>query len=311
MFFISTIIIFSLIHLAPGDPIRLMFAEMGRPVPEEIIEQIRKSLGLDQPLYMQYLIWINKILHGDFGITYSGAYAGQPVLNLITSRLWNTVILMFTAQMLSLVVAVVFGVIAAVKQHSIFDNIISVAALFFYSMPNFWLGLILIFVFSLELGWFPIYGTQTIGANLTGFPALLDYLWHLFLPAFCVTVGYTAWLFRMVRSTMLDTLTQDYITTARMKGLKERVVIYKHALRNALMPVVTIVGLRLGFILSGSVVAEVVFGWPGLGNLAVQFALMRDYQGLMGLSVMIVLMVYIANLCTDVAYALIDPRVKY
>jgi peptide/nickel transport system permease protein len=260
---------------------------------------------------MQYLIWINKILHGDFGITYSGAYAGQPVLNLITSRLWNTVILMFTAQMLSLVVAVVFGVIAAVKQHSIFDNIISVAALFFYSMPNFWLGLILIFVFSLELGWFPIYGTQTIGANLTGFPALLDYLWHLFLPAFCVTVGYTAWLFRMVRSTMLDTLTQDYITTARMKGLKERVVIYKHALRNALMPVVTIVGLRLGFILSGSVVAEVVFGWPGLGNLAVQFALMRDYQGLMGLSVMIVLMVYIANLCTDVAYALIDPRVKY
>lgn len=311
MFFLSTVVIFSLIHIAPGDPIRIMFTESGRPPAEEVIEQVRKSLGLDRPLYIQYFIWINKLLHGDFGISYSGAFIGQPVLDLLQSRFWNTVILMFTAQMLSLVLAVTLGVVAAVKQYSIFDNISSISALFGYSMPNFWLGLMLIFIFALGLGWFPIFGTQTIGADYTGFKALTDYLWHLFLPVLCVTVGYTAWLFRIVRSAMLDVLRQDYITTARAKGVKERMVIYKHALRNALLPVVTITGLRLGFILSGAVVTEVVFAWPGLGRLAVTFALQRDYQGLMGLSVVVVLMVYVANLGTDIAYSLVDPRIKY
>jgi len=311
MFFLSTVMIFSLIHLAPGDPIRIMFTESGHPPSADIIEEVRKNLGLDEPIYVQYFIWINKILRGDFGVSYSGAFVGQPILELISSMFWNTLILMLTAQMVSLALAIVLGVVAAVKQYSIFDNLCSSGALFGYSMPNFWLGLMLIFTLALSLGWFPIYGTHTIGADLSGMPALFDYLWHLFLPVVCVTVGYTAWLFRIVRSTMLDTLRQDYITTARAKGVKERIVIYKHALRNALLPVVTIVGLRLGFVLSGAVVTETVFAWPGMGRLAITFALMRDYQGLMGLSVIVVLMVHVANLCTDIAYSLIDPRVKY
>jgi peptide/nickel transport system permease protein len=311
MFFLSTVIIFSLIHLAPGDPIRIMFTESGHPPPEQIIQQLRRSLGLDQPIYVQYLIWINKIVHGDLGVSYSGAFMEQPVADLIASMFWNTLILMLTAQMLALILATVLGVVAAAKQYSVFDHLSSMGALFGYSMPDFWLGLMLIFFLALGLRWFPMYGTHTAGSDASGLQALLDYLWHLILPVVCVTVVYTGWLFRMVRSTMLDILRQDYVTTARAKGVKERVVIYKHALRNALLPVVTIVGLRLGFLLSGAVVTETVFAWPGLGRLAVTFALMRDYQGLMSLSVIIVLMVYVANLCTDVAYSLIDPRLRY
>ncbi len=311
MFFLSTVVIFSLIHLAPGDPIEIMFTETGHPPPREVIDQVRKSLGLDRPIYVQYLIWIKKLLRGDFGFSYGGPFIGQSVLDLIRSRFWYTIMLMFTAQVLALVIAITLGVIAAVKQYSIFDNVCSITALFGYSMPNFWFALILMLVFGLKLGVFPICGASTAGADFTGFAALSDLLRHLFLPVLSVTVGYTAWLFRLVRSTMLDVLSQDYITTARAKGVRERVVVYKHALRNALLPVVTVVGMRLGFILSGAVVSEVIFAWPGMGRLAVTFALNRDYTGLMGLSVIIVLMVYIANLVTDIAYALIDPRIKY
>lgn len=311
MFFLSTIIIFSLIYLAPGDPIEVMFTASGRPPPREIIEEIRKSFGLDKPIYIQYLIWLNKILHGDFGVSYSGAHCGHQVIDLIKVRIWNTVILVLTAQILSLILAVSLGVISAVKQYSIFDSFLSVTAVFGYSMPNFWLALMLMFLFGLNLGWFPIFGTHTIGSDLAGVPKILDYIWHMFLPVLTLSVGTTAWLFRMVRSTMLDTLTQDYITTARAKGVKERIVIYKHALRNALLPVVTIIGLNAGFILSGAVITETIFAWPGLGRLTISFALMRDYPGLMAISVIIILMVYIATLITDIAYSLIDPRIRY
>ncbi|MFB0552466.1 MAG: ABC transporter permease, partial [Phycisphaerae bacterium] len=174
MFFLSTIVIFSLIHVAPGDPIEIMFTESGRPPAREVIEELRKSLGLDKPIYVQYFIWINKLLHGDFGIAHSTAYIGQPVLDLIKSRFRNTITLMFTAQMMSLLIGIVLGVFAAIKQYSIFDTLSSIIALFGYSMPNFWLALMLVFIFALGLGWFPIFGTHEIGSDLTGLPAITN-----------------------------------------------------------------------------------------------------------------------------------------
>lgn len=311
MFLISTIIVFSLIHLAPGDPIDLLYRASGHPPPPEVIEQVRKNLGLDQPIYIQYFMWISRMLRGDFGISYHGRMMGQPVITLISSRITPTLELMLTALFVSLVLSVVLGVIAAVKHYSIFDNICSLVALFGYSMPSFWIALILILILSLHLGLFPIFGANTSPSPTDPLVYFIDHVWHLILPVSVVSTLNTAYLFRLVRSSMLEVLRHDYITTARSKGLNERIVIFKHALKNALLPVITFVGLSIGFILTGAVVVETIFSWPGLGQLLVNFALGRDYSGIMGLSMIIILMVYFANLCADIAYAMIDPRIKY
>jgi len=309
-FFIATVIIFSLIHFAPGDPIKLMFAESGHPVSPEIVEQVRKRLALDQPLYVQYLIWIGKMLSGDLGISYGVAF-GRPVLSLITERIWVTVALMGAAEAISIVFAVALGVIAAAKQYSVIDNVSSVSALIGYSMPTFWTGLVSIMVFAVWLGVLPSFGIVTHGVELGATERTIDFARHLILPVIVVSFVYTAYLFRLVRSNMLEVLRQDYITTARAKGVGERTVIYKHALRNTLLPTVTFIGLSIGFILSGAVVVETVFSIPGLGSLFIEFALKRDYPALMGLSVMITVMVLLANLCADIAYSLMDPRIRY
>jgi peptide/nickel transport system permease protein len=311
MFFLSTIVIFSLIYLAPGDPIEIMFTESGRPPPREIVEELREQFGLDRPIYIQYILWLKRLFTGDFGVSYSGTWVGFKIIDLMRARMGNTLILSITAQILSIIVAVIFGVIAAIKQYRLFDNVTSLTAIFGYSMPSFWLALLLLFTFGLRLNLFPLHGTHSVGEDLTGIAGLLDYMWHMALPLVTMMTGTTAWLFRMVRSSMLETLNQDYITTARVKGLKERVVIYKHALRNALMPVVTVIGLNAGFILGGAVITETIFAWPGMGRLTLTFALQRDYPGLMAISMIIIIMVYVATLITDIAYSLIDPRIKY
>lgn len=309
-FFVATVIVFLLIHVAPGDPIQLMFAESGHPVSPLIIEQVRTRLGLDQPLHVQYLIWIGKMLTGDLGISYSAQF-GRPVLSLITERIWLTVGIMVTAEALSIVLALALGVVAAAKQYSVIDNVCSISALLGYSMPNFWIGLVLMMVFSVWLGLLPTFGVMTYGVELPPIQRITDIATHLLLPVVVISFSYTAYLFRMVRSNMLEVLRQDYITTARAKGVKERMVIYKHALRNTLLPTVTLVGLSIGFILSGAVVVETVFSIPGLGSLFIELALKRDYPALMGLSLVITIMVLLANLCTDIAYSLIDPRIRY
>jgi len=311
MFFVSTIIIFSLIHLAPGDPIDLLYRASGHPPPPEVIEQVRKNLGLDQPVYIQYFMWISRMLHGDFGTSYHGRMMGQPIITLISSRVIPTLELMLTALFISIFLSVILGVIAAVRQYSIFDNICSLTALFGYSMPTFWSALMLILIFSLQLGLFPIFGANTNPPPADPLLYIIDHIWHLILPVSVVSTLNTAYLFRLVRSSMLEVLRHEYITTARSKGLKERIVIFKHALKNALLPVITFIGLSIGFVLTGSVVVETIFAWPGLGQLLVNFALGRDYSGIMGLSMIIILMVYLANLCTDIAYSMIDPRIKY
>jgi len=306
-FLLISIAIFSIIHLAPGDPAQ---AIVGRHSPSrEVMELIRKEYGLDQPIPVQYFIWLGKLLQGDLGYSY---ISNAPVMYMIGQRIPRTLELMLVAETLSVVIAIILGVIAAVKHYSIADALSSLVALIGYSIPNFWLALMAMIVFSVWLRWFPVAGTGTIGMTFpTPFHALLDHLNYLVLPASILVLGWTAYLFRMVRSSMLEVLNQDYIVTARAKGLRERVVIYKHALRNALLPVVTYEAYSIGFLLSGAVVIESIFAWPGLGRFMVLIAEKRDYPTLMGLSMTIALMVLIANLCADIAYAIVDPRIGY
>lgn len=308
-FLLTTVIIFSLIHLAPGDPIDIIFRGPHGGLSPDIKQAMRVELGLDQPIYIQYLAWLSKLLQGNLGYSYINS---MPVTDIIIMKIPLTLELMLTAEVISIVVAIVLGVIAAVKHHSIYDAICSVGALAGYSIPDFWLALMMMLVFSLWLKWFPSSGPQTVGVVFaTPLDALLDQMKHLVLPAVGLVVVWTAYLFRMVRSAMLEVLTQDYITTARSKGLKEWIVIYKHALRNALLPVITYVGYSVGFLLSGAVVIEEIFEWKGLGRLMVDSTEVRDYPTLLGLSIFIAIMVMIANLCADIAYAAIDPRIRY
>jgi len=305
-FFLISLVIFILIHLAPGDPAQAMFG--GRHVSPLIIERLKIRLGLDQPLPVQYLLWLSRLLQGDFGYSF---LREASVTSLIAELVPRTLLLVVTAELLALVFGIILGVIAAVKHGSLVEAATSVGALIGYSIPNFWIALMSILVFALWLGWFPVGGLTTLGPTFTPLEALRDHLWHLILPASVLAFGWTAYLLRLVRSSMLEVLRQDYITTARAKGLKERVVIYKHALRNALLPVVTYVGFSLGFILGGAVVIEQVFSWLGLGHFFVDVAMKRDYPLLMGISMIIALMILIANLCADITYAIVDPRIRY
>jgi len=306
VFFLISIIIFVLIHAAPGDPTLIFLARVGDP---ETRAQAIIDLGLDQPVFVQYIMWVGRLVRADLGVSYIN---DQQIWTMISSRIPFTVELILAAEIISLIIAVVLGVIAAVKQNSIADAVSSVGALVGYSTPSFLMALISLIVFVLWLRWLPSSGTHTVGVEFDSpFHAFFDHLSHLLLPTLILVMGWTAYLFRMVRSSMLDVLSQDYITTARAKGLKERVVIYKHALRNALLPVVTYEGFAIGFIFGGAAVIESIFGWPGLGQLAITVALQRDYPALMGLSMIIAIMVLIANLCADVAYAVVDPRITY
>jgi peptide/nickel transport system permease protein len=308
-FFLITLIIFSLIHLAPGDPIDIIYRGPHSGLLPAEKEILRVEWGLDQPIHIQYFSWLSKMLQGNLGFSYINQ---MSVSNVIIMKIPLTLELMLAAEIISIVVAIVLGVIAAVKHHSIYDAVSSVGALAGYSTPDFWLALMMMLLFSLWLKWFPSSGHQTVGIVFaTPFEALFDHMKYLILPAVALVVGYTAYLFRMVRSAMLEVLTQDYIMTARSKGVKEWVVIYKHALRNALLPVITYVGYSVGFLLSGAAVIEEIFEWNGLGQLMVASTEVRDYPTLLGLSVFIAIMVLVANLCSDVAYAMIDPRIRY
>lgn len=308
-FFLISLIIFSLIHLAPGDPITLMIASNPARVDPAVRDELIKEYGLDQPIFVQYLVWVGKLLRGDFGYSYVW---NQPVIKLISIRVPRTLELMIIVQVVSLILAVVLGVVSAVKQYSLTDALTKLGALIGYSAPSFWLGIIGILVFALQLDWLPASGIRTVGVNFpTIFHVWFDHFKHLLLPVCILSFGWMAYLLRLVRSSMLEALRSDYILTARAKGLSERVVIYKHALRNALLPVVTYEGYAVGFLLGGAAVIESVFTWPGLGRFMVEVATKRDYSTLMGLSMIITLMVLLSNLIADISYAIVDPRIRY
>lgn len=308
IFILISLIIFFMVHAAPGDPARILVGERSRLKPEVRDEWIRK-LGLDQPVPIQYILWLGRLLQGNLGYSFQN---NKPVVAAIGERVQLTLELMLTAEIVSVLIGVVFGVIAAVKHYSTIDGLTSLVALIGYSTPNFWLAMMLILFFALQLQWFPSGGTQTLGIPFdTPLHSLVDHLKHLVLPVTVLVLVWTAYLFRMVRTSMLEVLGQEYITTARAKGLKERVVIYKHALRNALLPVITYEGYSVGYLFAGAVVVEYVFNWFGLGSFIVDMTELRDYPSVIGISMVIAIMVLLANLAADIAYAFADPRIRY
>ena len=306
LIFIIVIINFFLIHSAPGDPLLVLTGQM--ETTEEYLNQLRTEFGLDRPLLEQLGIYLWKAIQFDLG--YSLRYR-QDVTDLILSRLPPTLLLMGTALVLSSVIGILLGVIASRRPYSVSDNAITFVALAGYSMPVFWLGQLLLLAFAVHLAWFPVQGMYSLRAPSEGFGRLLDLLHHLALPALTYSVYHLTLIYRLTRVKMQETLALDFITTARAKGVSESRVAWGHALPNALMPVVTVIGLNFGFMLAGSVLTETVFAWPGTGRLLYEAIMARDYPVLLGLFTVLSIMVIIANVVTDVIYALIDPRVTY
>ncbi|MDQ3666806.1 MAG: ABC transporter permease [Acidobacteriota bacterium] len=302
---ILIVVNFLLIHLAPGDPVHMLAGQSGD---EQYYEFIRAKFGLNQPLTTQLWIYLSSVLRGDLG--YSLGYQ-QPVLGIILERIPATLLLMLSAILLSTSVGVVLGVEAARRENSFIDRAINTLALLGYSIPSFSIGLLLLIVFALQLGLFPAQNMSSANQEFTGLTYLLDVLRHLALPAATLAIVQFAQVMRLTRTQMLTVLRENFITTARAKGLKERQVIYGHALRNAMIPLVTILGSDFGTLLSGAVLVETVFAWPGLGRLLIDSIAMRDYPVLMGIFLMISISVAVANLFTDIVYSRLDPRTKY
>jgi len=297
-------ITFFLLHLAPGDPaLRYYHPDIG----PEAIAEIRHGLGLDRPLAVQYLVWMGSFVRGDFGM--SLRYL-RPVRDVLGEAIPNTLVLTGAALLLHILVGMALGLLSAAKRYSPLDRANTVAALFVYSIPSFWLGLMLILLFSLKLGVLPSSHMQSIDAETLAPVALAaDRLRHLVLPAFVLGIASAASMARYLRGSMLDVLREDYIRTARAKGLSERSVMLKHALRNAALPLVTIVGLSLPFLFGGAVVTETIFAWPGMGRLTVDAIYARDYPVVLAANFVVACMVIAGNLLADVAYGILDPRV--
>jgi peptide/nickel transport system permease protein len=297
---VVSLVVFALVTQAPGGPGILLDRNMA---PEDIA-RMRELLGLDQPLPVQYARWLGQVLTGNLGVSYQ---AGVPVLEIIGQMLPNTLLLSAAALLLTIVVAVPAGVISAARPYSATDHGVTFLALFGISVPTFWFGLMLIVLFSVSLGWFPPGGMRTIGAP----PSLLDLARHLVLPAIVLGSANMALVARYTRSATLAVLREDYVRTARAKGVTERDVLYRHALRNALLTVVTIVGLQLPRLVGGAAITETVFAWPGMGSLAVRAAFERDYPMIMGITLIISAVVAASSLLVDLLYVWIDPRIRY
>ena len=299
------VINFTLIHLAPGDPVVIIAGEQATP---ERIEFLRSHFGLDKPLYEQLFVYIWNVLNGDLG--YSISYQ-RPVIHLIMERLPNTLLLMFPSFVISSLLGIYLGMISARKPYSTVDNATTIFSLIAYCLPVFWLAQILILFFSLQIGWFPVAGISSARLQLAGIDYILDVLRHLFLPTVTLSAINLALISRLTRANLLEVLKLDFVTTARMKGLSEESVIRKHVLQNAMLPVVTVIGMNLVMVFAGAILTETVFGWPGLGRLTYEAIYARDYPTLLGMFVVVSFAVILTNLVTDVVYAFLDPRIRY
>ena len=306
-------LLFFVINLAPGDPTQLMIRPGMRA---DVVAQMRANFGLDQPLPVRYVKWLGALVQGDLGYSYSH---NRPVAGVIADMLPNTLMLSTAALLLAFMIGILIGIVQAVRQYSIADQGLSVLALFFYSMPSFWLALMLILTFALfarNVWEWPIYfppsGTRSVDyAALGGFEKVLDRLKYMVLPVTSLSLVVAAGIARYTRGSMLEVVRQDYVRTARAKGLPERTVVFKHALRNALIPVITLLGLYLPVLFSGTVFIEYVFAWPGMGNTIVGAITTRDYPVVMATSLIFACLVVAGNLLADVLYAVVDPRIRY
>ncbi len=282
--------VFLIIHMIPGDPVDLMLGEIAQQADKEML---RTRLGLNDPIHIQYYRFIKGVVRGDFGIS---IHFKQPVLAIIIDKFPATLELTLGAIVIAILISIPMGIIAAARQYSIFDNSSMLLSLIGISMPNFWLGPLLIIVFSIKLGWLPVSGMGGLS--------------HLILPSITLGTSMAAILSRMTRSSLLEVIREDYITAARAKGLSEWVIMVKHALTNALLPIITIIGLQFGALLAGSIITETIFSWPGIGRLTIQAIVTRDYPLVQGCVLFIALCYVVVNLLTDLLYVFIDPRIR-
>ncbi len=313
-----TVIVFLMLHATPGDPAELL---LGERATEKALHEVREHLGLNEPLHVQYGLFLKRLMKGDLGET---IWTRQKVWTEVKQRFPATIELALVALFISCFAGMILGIISATKQYSIFDYVSMLGALAGVSMPIFWLGLVFMLIFSLNLGWLPLSGRLSIDVDLeivTNFyildaiitrnwPAFKDAVWHIIMPAVTLSTIPTAIVARMTRSAMLDVLRQDYIKTAKAKGLSHLKVIFKHALRNAMIPVVTTIGLQFGVLLGGAILTETIFAWPGVGKWMYDAVMQRDYMVIQGGTLFIAALFGVINLCVDVMYAVINPRIS-
>lgn len=288
---ITTIAVTLLVHAVPGDPVRIMYAKF-QSTPEQI-EAIRTTLGLDQPIYIQYFLYVQRLAQGDLGRSIVG---DQPVLDILLTRFPPTLMLACASLVIAIVVGMNLGFLAAYRRGTSVDSAAMVLAIVGVSMPHFWLGMLLMFFFSLQLGWLPVTGTD----------------WRsLILPALTLGLANAAVLARLTRSAMIDIFDQDFVRTANAKGLAKRVVLYRHALRSGLVPIVSMMGLQFAYMMGGAIVVENVFAWNGVGRLAIEAVLARDYPLIQGFILFFATVVVVVSLVIDLLYAALDPRIRY
>lgn len=303
-----TIICFFVMHLAPGSPTDLQ-TEMNPKASQEMKERLNALYELDKPIYVQYGSWLKKIGRGDLGVSFSSDH--RPVADKIMERLPITILINFLSLLIIIAVAVPIGVLSAVHQDSLFDKVTTVFVFIGFAVPTFWLALLLMIFFGIHLGWLPISGLRSLNYEYLGvWEQLVDLVKHLVLPVLVSAFGGLAGLSRYMRANMLEVIRQDYIMTARAKGLSERDVIYRHALRNALLPAITILGLSIPGLIGGSVIFETIFAIPGMGQLFYMSVMARDYPTIMGILLIGAILTLVGNLIADVSYAVADPRIR-
>lgn len=303
---IITIIVFALIQLSPGT--FLDQYKLDPSISKETLKTMEKELGLDKPAIVQYFYWLGKVFRGDFGYSF---YYRRPVVDLIGERLLGTFVLSLYSFVLSWIIGVLLGIISALKKYTVTDKILTIIAFSGLALPGFFLALVLLYM-AARTGWFPIggmYSPETV--RLDVWNAFKDIFWRMQLPAFTLTFGGFAGLMRYQRGSLLDVLNEDYVEFARAKGMPERVVIYKHALRNAINPLITMFGYSLSGLLSGAVITETIFSWPGLGRLTYQALLQKDYYVVMASTVIGTVLLVLGNLVGDILLAAVDPRIRY
>jgi peptide/nickel transport system permease protein len=300
-----TLAMFIIANMAPGDPITaLMNPEQAANMGPEWVEAQKESLGLNDPAPVRYLKWLGQTAQGNLGYSFVDR---QPVREKIGERVWPTVKLMMTVLIVSVLVGIPLGVISALRQYSWIDYTLTILGFFTVSVPSFFLAMGLIYIFSLKLDWLPAAGMYTVGQDRT----LLDSLKYMLLPATVLGLAQAAPIIRYTRASLLESVTQDYVTVARAKGLSENIVIVRHALRNALIPIITIIALDVPRLLGGTVIIEQVFSWPGMGSLAIASVTGRDYNVLMGINLIAAVMILVSNLLADAVYSIADPRIRY
>ena len=300
MLFGISVVVFALLQLAPGSPVAYLIPTQALDPDQQ--RRIAHQLGLDLPVWMQYWQWLTRVLHGDFGTAYT---YGVPVSQLILDRLPATLELQVAAILFSIIVAIPVGVLAAVKRYSRIDHLVTTTSLFGLSMPNFWFALILIQIFSLRLGWLPTFGD---GSNAG---TIVDRFPYFVMPVLVLGLATVPWYARFMRSSMLDVLQQDYIRAACARGVPERLVLFRHALKPAILPVITVIGLSLPRLVGGSVIVETIYAWPGIGRLAYDSILRKDFPVVMALTLLTAAFVIVLNLVMDVVYTQLDPRISY